>query len=259
MYDHILFETTDDVAFIRFNDPATLNAMTTVMGLELVDAFGKAETTARAIVLGGVGRAFCSGANLTGGAFNVDDPDRDAGLALEKALNPFVAKIRRSRIPVISAVRGAAAGVGCGIALAADLIVAGEGAYFFQAFGKVGLSPDGGSTYLLAKAIGRVRAMEMMLLGAKLPASRALDWGLINRVVPDAEVDDAALELGRQLASGPRSLGMIRTAAWAALDGTLEDALETERKTQRDAGRTEDFLEGLAAFKAKRNPVFKGC
>jgi len=258
MYHHIQYDRDGAIAFLRLDDGATLNAMSTAMGLELVEAFTRAEGEARAIVIGSVGRAFCSGANLTGGGFAMDDPQRDAGLALERAVNPLLRKIRHSPLPVVTAVRGAAAGVGCGLALVGDMIVAGEGAFFYQAFSKVGLASDGGSTYLLARTIGRVRAMEMMLRGTRLAAADALAWGLVNRVVPDAEVDATALALARELAGGPRSLGMIRAGAWSALDTPFEDQLEVERSAQRDAGRTEDFAEGLAAFKEKRKPVFRG-
>ncbi len=258
MYSHIEYEIIGQVAFLRLNDPATLNAMSTPMGLELLDAFDCAEQNARAIIIGSVGRAFCSGANLTGGGFRVEDPDRDAGLALERAVNPLLLKIRHSNRPVITAVRGAAAGVGCGLALVGDMIVAGHGAFFYQAFSKVGLTPDGGSTYLLAKAIGRVRAMEMMLLGNKLGAETALQWGLVNRVVADEAVDETALDLANGLAAGPRSLGIIRASAWSALDTPFEEQLGVEREAQRQAGLTDDFAEGIAAFKDKRPPAFQG-
>ncbi len=258
MYTSIDYDVRGDVAFIRLNEPATLNAMSAAMSPQLLSAMTEAEQTSRCIVLGSVGRAFCSGANLTDGGLDINDPERDVGSGVESVINPLILKIRRSRVPVVTAVRGAAAGVGCGIACAGDLIIAGEGAYFYQAFSRVGLSPDGGSSYLLARAIGRVRAMELMLLGDKLPARQALEWGLITRVVPDDEVDDVALGLAQKLASGPRSLGMIREAAWQGLDQSLDMQLAVERDFQRDAGRTEDFVEGVNAFRDKRVPVFTG-
>lgn len=257
-YGKLRYEIVDDVAFIRLNDPDTLNAMSKQLGEELLDALGRAPGEARAILLGSIGRGFCSGANLTDGRVDLDDPGRDMGAMLEAVLNPVVQRMRDAEVPVITAVRGPAAGVGCGIALAGDLIIAGESACFYQAFGKVGLAPDGGSSWLLARAIGRPRAMEMMLLGEKLPAATALDWGLVNRVVPDEQVDATGLALARTLAQGPASLGIIKRVAWAALDATLDQALAHERAGQRDAGRTADFIEGVAAFRAKRPPVFRG-
>lgn len=257
-YSMVEYERIGDVAVLRLNDPATLNAMSATMGEELRDALGRAEREARAILIGGAGRAFCSGANLGEGGFRLDDPDRDAGVRLETLFNPLILAMRASSVPIVTAVRGAAAGIGCAIACAGDLIVAGEGAYFYQAFRDIGLIPDGGSTYLLAQAIGRVRAMEMMLLGTKLRAPQALEWGLINRVVPDEQVDEKGLKLAAALASGPRSLGLIRAAAWAALEAPLDEQLARERDFQRDAGRTEDFLEGVTAFREKRPAAFKG-
>jgi 2-(1,2-epoxy-1,2-dihydrophenyl)acetyl-CoA isomerase len=256
--DKVLYERVGDVAWIRLNDPATLNAMGTPIGEGLIQGIARAEGEARAIVLGAVGRGFCSGANLAEGGIDLADPQRDVGLRLETLFNPLLQRMRLSPLPIVTAVRGPAVGVGCGIALAGDLIVAGDAAYFYQAFSKLGLAPDGGSSYLLSKAIGRVRAMEMMLLGEKLSAPRALDWGLINRVVPEAEVDDAALALAKTLAEGPASLAAVKRLAWAGLDSSIDTALAAERFAQREACRTEDFAEGVAGFREKRKPRFRG-
>ncbi|MET0371514.1 MAG: enoyl-CoA hydratase-related protein [Sphingobium sp.] len=257
-YEKILYELVEDVAFIRMNDPATLNAVSTQMGEEVLAALWRGEKEARAIVLGSVGRGFCSGANLAEGGFDLSDPNRDIGGRLDGVFNPIVYQMRASQVPVVTAVRGAAAGVGCGIALAGDMIVAGDAAAFIMAFRNVGLASDGGASYFLTRAIGRVRAMEMMLLGKKLPSATALEWGLINRVVPEEEVDAAALALAKQLAEGPRSLGIIKKVAWAALDAAFETALSNERVAQRDAGRTDDFIEGVAAFRERRPARFSG-
>ena len=257
-YEKILYEIVDDVAIIKLNQPETLNAMTDQLGMELRDALWQAGREARAILVGSVGRGFCSGANLAEGGIDLADDNRDMGSRLDGIFNPIVYQMRAVDIPVVTAIKGPAAGVGCGIALAGDLIVAGESAIFFQAFGKVGLAPDGGSSYLLTRAIGRPRAMEMMLLGPKLKAAKALEWGLINRVVPDDEVDEAGLALAKELARGPRSLGIIKRVAWAALDASFETALSNERVGQREAGRTKDFVEGVSAFRDKRPAAFTG-
>lgn len=254
------FEISGSVAILRLNDPATLNALSTDMIEAMQAGLATARGSARALVLCGAGKGFCSGADL-GGGMGVSDLSSvpDAGLTLETHMNPLMLSLRDLGMPWISAGRGAAAGVGAALALAADLIVAGENAYFLEAFRRVGLVPDGGSTFLLVKAVGRVRAMEMMLLGEKIPARKALDWGLINRVVPDDAVDEAAMTLARELAAGPtRAFGLIRKAAWVATSADFETALATERALQTEAGRTEDFKEGVLAFREKRAARFTG-
>ena len=210
----------------------------------------------RCIVLTGEGRGFCSGANLSGGGGAAGGGD--AGSSLETVYNPLVTCIKELSVPLVTAVNGAAAGVGCSIALMGDLIVAGESAYFLQAFRRIGLIPDGGSTYILPRMIGRARAMEMALLGERLPAAKALAWGMVNRVVPDAELMPAAMALATQLATGPASLGLTRQTIWAALDSEWSAQLHREARGQSVAGRSEDFREGVAAFLQKRPAEFKG-
>jgi 2-(1,2-epoxy-1,2-dihydrophenyl)acetyl-CoA isomerase len=254
------FERDGDVAIVRLADPATLNALTPDLVEALHAASRRAAGEARAMLLCGAGRGFCSGWNLGGTGPAQDGGPFDGGLALEQHVNPFMRTLRDLPIPWISAVHGAAAGVGASIALMGDLIVAGENAYFLQAFRRIGLVPDGGATWLLSHAAGRARAMELMLLGERLPAPKALEWGLINRVVPDGEVYDAALAIARELAAGPtRALGLIRRAAWAASGADLETALTTERRLQTEAGQTGDFQEGVRAFFEKRPAVFTGA
>ncbi len=256
MDDRILTERAGDVVTLRLNAPAVMNAIDADMAedlhAKLVDASGQA----RAIVLAGHERAFCAGANLAGGP---RPAGADMGERLESAFNPLMLAIRHCRVPVISAVRGAAAGIGASIALCCDMIVAGESAYFLQAFRRVGLVPDGGSAFLLAHSVGRVRAMELMLLGEKLPARTALEWGLVNRVTADGEVEGVAAELAASLSRGPtRALGLIRRAAWAALAQDFGQQLELERALQREAGESADFHEGVAAFLGKREAQFTG-
>jgi len=260
-YEKIQVEVSSDVGIIRLNDPATLNAVSVPMIAEIDRAFTELSDSVRAIVLTGVGRAFCSGANLTGGLGSLQAPgeELDLGLILETHINPLMNKLRELRVPWISAVRGAAAGVGCSLALAGDLVVAGESAYFLQAFSRIGLVPDGGSSHLLTRALGRVRAMEMMLLGDRIPARQAMEWGLVNRVVPDDQLEAATRELAVRLAVGPtQTLGLIRKLAWTATDASWRRTLRTEREMQRTVSRTRDVAEGIEAFLQKRPPGFTG-
>ncbi|MCT2400539.1 enoyl-CoA hydratase-related protein [Novosphingobium mangrovi (ex Huang et al. 2023)] len=257
-YEHILYSLEDGVARISLNDPKTMNGVTEAMGHEMVDAFDHAAKDARAVLVTGEGKGFCSGANLAAAQDMLSDPMRDVGGQLDRAFNPVIMAIKRMEQPVVTAIRGPAAGYGAGLAAAGDIVLMADNAFFFCAFCHVGLVPDGGATYLLAQAVGRVRAMQMMLLGDKIDAQTALDWGLATKVVPEADLDAEAMKLAKGLAVGPRSLGMIKRMAWDALDSSLETALQAERRGQRDAGRTEDFLEGVNSFLEKRKPVFKG-
>jgi 2-(1,2-epoxy-1,2-dihydrophenyl)acetyl-CoA isomerase len=263
-YQKIKVSRDGDVAIITLYDPATMNAAGMDMGAELIAAL-KAETlgdnAARAIVLTGDGRGFCSGANLQSGPAGgrVDgDGKPDAGSGLETLYNPLVTAIRDLPVPIVTAINGAAAGVGCSLALLGDIIVAGESAYFLQAFRRIGLVPDGGSTYMLPRAIGKARAMEMALLGERVPAKQALEWGLINRCVPDAELMATALGLAHELAKGPFSLGLIRKAIWDSLDSNWQEQLYNERRAQQIAGKSDDFREGVQAFLQKRPAAFQG-
>jgi 2-(1,2-epoxy-1,2-dihydrophenyl)acetyl-CoA isomerase len=256
----VLMQIEGGIATLRLNDPERLNALSSDMATELHEALTKAEREARAVVLCGSGRGFCAGANLQNLNERFKQPDFDAGSLLESRINPLMRSIRELKVPIITAVRGAAAGVGASIALSADIIVAGQSAYFLQAFRRIGLVPDGGSTFLLTRAVGRVRAMEMMLLAEKLPAPKALEWGLITRCTPDDAVESEALRLAAELAAGPTvAIGLIRKLAWAAAESDFGTALEAERKAQFHTGRTEDFREGVSAFLAKRPAQFRGA
>ena len=254
------YDLENGVALITLSDPATLNAISVEMTAELDALFDRAVSEARCIVLTGEGRGFSSGANLASGAPPMaDDGKPDLGARLEMTFNPFVTKLRDLPIPYITAVNGAAAGVGCSFALLGDLIIAGESAYFLQAFRRIGLVPDGSATYHLPRMIGRARAMEMMMLGEKIPAKTALAWGLVNRCVPDVDLLLTAKALALDLANGPtKTLGMIRRLAWSSLDNTWEQQVQAERHAQKIAGRTEDFREGVQAFFQKRPANFKG-
>ena len=258
--DKILYEQDGDVGIIRLNDPDTLNAVTHEMLDQLDAAVDRAARSCRAMILSSVGRAFSSGANLAGGgSSNEAEGPPDAGALLETHVNPLMQKLAKLPMPWITAVRGPAVGVACSFALSADMIIASETAYFLQAFSRIGLVPDGGATWLLTRTVGRPRAMELMLLGEKLEAQKACDWGLVNRVVTDDALDDAAFELAHTLARGPsKAYGLIRNLAWSAADSDLETMLAAERAAQRDAGRTQDAIEGIIAFAQKRAPNFTG-
>ena len=264
-YTKIKVSVTENVAVITLADPATMNAAGLDTATELADAFNRValgDIAARAVILTGEGRGFCSGANLSGGGASgrevEADGKPDAGRALETHYNPLVAIMRDFPMPIITAVNGAAAGVGCSMALLGDIVVAAESSYFLQAFRRIGLVPDGGSTYLLPRMIGKARAMEMALLGDKIPAKTALEWGLINRCVPDADLMPTAMTIAKELAAGPMALGMIRKLIWESLDADWDAQLTAERKAQRKAGKSADFIEGVSAFLQKRVAQFKG-
>lgn len=263
-YSKIKTSVNDGIGLVTLNDTATLNAAGLDLMAELQDAFDafKTNEAVRCVVLTGEGRGFCSGANLSGrGGSGAEAPDPegpDAGASLESTYNPFMNSLRDYPVPIVTAVNGVAAGVGCSLALMGDIIVAAESAYFLQAFRRIGLVPDGGSTYLLPRLIGKARAMEMALLGDKIPAKTALEWGLVNRCVPDDQLMATAMELAKALATGPKALGAIRKLVWESLDQEWAAQLHAERMAQKHAGRTEDSREGVLAFLQKRPAQFTG-
>lgn len=259
-FEKITYQVTDEIATITFNDPKTMNAAGIDTVTELALAFEQAGDEARCTILTGTGRGFCSGANLspntTSGGTNSGKPD--AGKALDSHYNPLVKMMKTHPHPVITAINGAAAGVGCSLALMGDFIIAGESGYFLQAFRRIGLVPDGGSTFLLTRMVGRARAMEMTLLGEKLPAQTAFEWGLINRVVSDEDLMAEAQTYARSLADGPtQALSLIRELVWNAEDNDFDSQLQAERFAQRTAGRQDDFKEGVTAFLEKRPANFR--
>jgi 2-(1,2-epoxy-1,2-dihydrophenyl)acetyl-CoA isomerase len=259
-YEKLKIDQDGKVVILTLNDPASLNAASNEVVADFVDAIGRiasGDIACRAIVITGEGRGFCSGANLAGR--RPGGGTGDAGERLEAVFNPLMRKMRDLAVPIVTAVNGPAAGVGCSLALMGDIVVCGESGYFLQAFGRIGLVPDGGSTWMLPRMIGKARAMEMMLLAEKIPAAQALDWGLVNRVVPDAELMPTAITLAKKLADGPASIGMIRKLVWQSLDLDHAAALDAERWTQKDAGSTADFAEGVKAFLEKRPAQFTGA
>jgi 2-(1,2-epoxy-1,2-dihydrophenyl)acetyl-CoA isomerase len=256
-FDHIKLELSPAaVATVTLNRPDSLNALNAAM-LDEIRAAAEAApgAGARCLLLAGEGRGFSSGADLASGGGLPDD----VGAALEAHFNPLIEAIFALPIPVVAAVNGPCAGAGCSLALAADLVIAGKSAYFLQAFINIGLIPDAGATWLLPRLAGRARAMEMMMLGERVPAQQALDWGLINRVVEDEELASEAVALATRLAQGPTvAYGLLRQLARHAGQAGLSGALAAERAAQRDAGRTEDFKNAVVAFLQKRQPSFDG-
>lgn len=253
----ILVSRSGDVAIITMNRPTRMNAMSMEMVEGMITAVEEAGRSARALLITGAGRAFCSGADLQGGP--ALEEGADMGLSLEQAVNPLLNRIADLTIPVVTAINGAAAGAGAGLALAGDFALAGRSAYFLLAFVNVGLVPDAGLSFLLPRLVGRQRALAMMMLGEKLPAETAESWGLIHRAVADDELMDQALQLATRLAAGPtRSYGIIRRNMRISLDGDWTQTLQAERIGQRDAGHSADFREGVAAFTERRKPVFQG-
>ena len=260
----VKLDIQDNIATLTLNDPAALNAVSIPMLEALADALSEIENpdnNVRCVLMTGEGRGFCAGANLQGRGSSDESSNQrpDAGNALEVYYHPILRRIRNLPMPFITAVNGPAAGVGMSFAIMGDLVLAAESAYFMQAFRRIGLVPDGGSTYVLPRLVGVARAKELSLLGEKLPAQKAMDWGIVNRIYADDELMTEARAMAADLASGPTvSLGMIRNLYWNTLDNTFEQQVDLERQSQRIAGRTDDFAEGVQAFLEKRPAKFEG-
>lgn len=254
----VLFDMDGQVAVLRLNRPERLNALTPAMLDLLRETLNEAVAQgARAVLLTGEGRAFCSGADLAASAEGMGV--RDPGESLRAHYNPLAETFARLPIPIVTAVNGAAAGAGASLALLGDIVVAARSSYLLLAFANIGLVPDAGVTWLVAKSAGRAKALEMALLGERLSAQDAKDAGIVTRLVDDEALIDEAMALARKLASMPtKALGMIRAQVAAALTGTLSSTLEIEADHQSRAAQTADFREGVTAFLQKRKPDFTG-
>ncbi len=260
-YQNILFEVAAGIARLTLNRPDRLNSFNTAMHLEVQDALGKLRppTRARVLVITGAGRGFCAGQDLGDRAVAPGGAAADLGESIERYYKPLVLALRSLPLPVIAAVNGVAAGAGANIALACDLVIAARSASFVQAFAKIGLVPDSGGTWFLPRLVGSARAMGLALLGEKLPAEQAAQWGLIWRCVDDAQFPDAVASLAQQLAAAPTlGLGRTKQALQASWERTLEQQLDAERDCQRELGASADYAEGVAAFIQKRPPTFTG-
>lgn len=258
--NRVILDIEDGVGTITLNDPEVLNAVGPAMLSGLQEALRHIENPSnavRCVLITGAGRGFCSGANLGG------DGSNDAGgvgSTLRGGYHPLLLSLRDLDVPIVTAVNGAAAGVGMSFALIGDIVCASKNAFFLQAFANIGLVPDGGATFMLPRLIGWGRAMELSLLAERLPAEQALEWGLINRVYEDnAELMEGANEIASKLAHGPKSLGMIRKMYWDSWHNAYEQQLDLEARMQAAAGATQDSIEGRNAFLEKRQANFKGA
>ena len=261
-YEHVIWEQQGGVGRIMLNRPETLNAWHRPLGRELRRAIEgeAADDSVRALLITGAGRGFSSGADLKAGFETADDGMPDIRKELDELYHPIIGGVRRLEKPVVAAVNGPAVGIGASLALACDLILAAESAYFGLAFVNIGLMPDGGSTLFVPAAAGKARAFQMALLGERVPAPRAVEWGLVNFVHPDGALMDEAHALVERLAGGPtRSYAASKRALNRMLYPDLEGQLDLEAELQHALARTGDFQEGVQAFVEKREARFAGA
>ena len=256
----ILFEAADGVATITLNRPDVLNSFTRPMAralLETLDAVA-ADENLRAVVLTGAGRGFCAGQDLSEAAPK-DGVMPDLGDIVRGTYNPIVRAIRKLEKPVLCAVNGVAAGAGANLAFACDILIASSAAIFIQSFAKIGVIPDSGGTFILPRIVGLHRAAAMTMLAEKMSAKQAQEWGLVYMVTEPEALLETTLGIARTLATQPtRGLGLTKRAFNRSLGVDLDAQLDYEEELQREAGKTEDYREGVYAFLEKRKPVFKG-
>lgn len=260
-YESIKFQIENGIAVLTLNRPDKLNSFTQAMHLEVRDALEnlQADKSVRVLVLTGAGRGFCAGQDLSDRAVEPGAPGVDLGESVEKFYAPLVMTLRSLPMPVICAVNGVAAGAGANLALACDIVLAAKSASFVEAFCKLGLIPDTGGTWHLPRLIGMARATGLAMLGEKLTADRAEEWGLIWRAVPDDALMDQAMAMAEHFASAPtKGLAYTKKALQMSYANTLPDQLQLEAQMMRELGYSHDYREGVAAFMAKRPAHFKG-
>ena len=259
-YTSIQYSVADHIARLTLNRPDRLNSFNAAMHEEVRYALTQVVVDgARVLVLTGAGRGFCAGQDLGDRAVAPGARGADLGESIERNYKPLVLALRNLPMPVIAAVNGVAAGAGASIALACDIVIAARSAAFVQAFCRLGLVPDSGATWFLPRLVGHARAIGLAMLGDKLPAEQAADWGLIWRCVDDADFTTVVDTLAAELAVAP-TLGLVRTrqAIQAAWQHSLAEQLNVERDYQRELGWSSDYAEGVAAFAEKRTPRFSG-
>jgi 2-(1,2-epoxy-1,2-dihydrophenyl)acetyl-CoA isomerase len=261
MSESRILETLDaGVLRITLNRPDVLNSFNPDMAREVQAALTRAaeDDAVRAVLLTGAGRAFCAGQDLAEVTLEGDRPP-DIGAIVRAQYNPIIRAIRKLPKPVICAVNGVAAGAGANLAFSCDIVLASSSASFIQSFSKIGLIPDSGGTFFLPRLAGFARASALMLLAEKITATQARDFGLIWQVCEPNELDATASALAAQLATQPtKGFGLTKEALNASLGNDLDAQLDAEEDLQRQAGRTEDFAEGVKAFLEKRRPEFRG-
>jgi 2-(1,2-epoxy-1,2-dihydrophenyl)acetyl-CoA isomerase len=259
--DTVTLERRDGELRITLNRPDSMNAWNKQLGADLLAAVREAadDDGVRAVVITGAGRAFSSGADLRAGFDPTPEGHPDVETVLHDVYHPIITGLRTMPKPVVAAVNGPAVGIGCSLALVADLVVARESAYFLLAFVNIGLVPDGGSSLLLPERVGLARATEMAMLGERIPARTALEWGLINRVTADDELEATVDELAARLAAGPtRAYAGIKRQFNAWLFTRMAEQLDLEASIQQQSAASGDFLEGVQAFLEKRPAAFSG-
>jgi 2-(1,2-epoxy-1,2-dihydrophenyl)acetyl-CoA isomerase len=257
----ILVSQDAGVLSVTLNRPDKLNAFNPEMHTLLRQALEQAldDGAIRAVLLSGAGRAFCAGQDLSERNLSAGAAPIDLSVSLGSNYNPLVRRLRELPKPIVCAVNGVAAGAGANIALACDIVLAARSASFMQSFSKLGLVPDSGGTYFLPRLVGTARAMGLALLGERLSAEQAAQWGLIWKAVDDNKLLDEATAIARVLASGPtKGYGLAKKAIYASPGNSLDAQLDLERDLQREAGFSEDYREGVAAFMQKRPPTYKG-
>lgn len=260
-FENIQFEVNNGVAVLTFNRPETLNSFTVAMHEEVKQAMKVARTDAavRCLVITGAGRGFCAGQDLNDRAVKADTEKPDLGESVEKYYNPFIRNIMTLEKPVICAVNGVAAGAGASIALACDIVIAARSASFVQVFCKIGLVPDSGGTFNLPRAVGLPRAKGLALLGDKLSAEKAEQWGMIWQVVDNEQLMPEALKMAEHLATQPtKGLATIKRLLNDSFSTPMHQQLEQEKYAMRMLGQSHDYQEGVTAFIEKRTPAFKG-